>query len=192
MSNIDRLNDLTLDEIIPIYEHIDGWFAFYLYNNVYIKNYMVNTINDYVGNRFFYKGTNYTFLQEIQIFILNKKHQAEIDLDFYERTNMLIEIRLFKNGYSFNSFKIKKEVSKNIYIDSNKIFIEGFIKDLIIFDIDFDKNSNDDIIKKHKYLVSNIRKLYLKQSKKYHPDMIDGNIEKFQKIVNCYEKLNKN
>uniref|UniRef100_A0A6C0AGC1 Uncharacterized protein n=1 Tax=viral metagenome TaxID=1070528 RepID=A0A6C0AGC1_9ZZZZ len=110
MSNIDKLNELTLDQIMPIYEHIDGWFAFYLYNNVYIKNYMVNAINNYVGNTFFYKGKKYTFLQEIKIFILNKKHEIEIDLNFYEKTNMEIEISLFKNGYSFNSFKIREKL----------------------------------------------------------------------------------
>uniref|UniRef100_A0A6C0AGM7 Uncharacterized protein n=1 Tax=viral metagenome TaxID=1070528 RepID=A0A6C0AGM7_9ZZZZ len=37
-----------------------------------------------------------------------------------------------------------------------KNITEGLIKSLIIFDIDFDKKSNNDIKIKHKYLVSNI------------------------------------
>lgn len=205
-STLQLLNTLTLKEIIPLYQYIDGWFAFYLYGD-YAKNYMVNAILSYVGNEFIYRNGKYTFIQELQVFLLNKKRNRNINLEKLEETDNVIFIELSAKKEIFQTntrAQIEKLRQRNMEF-INKFFGNqpGFgefvnggdnkdkrIEILTTFEIEFNENSYSDINMKYGLLLKNYKKLYFDLAKKCHPDRPDGDDEKFKQLSNCYQYLN--
>ena len=92
-----QLNTLKFEELSSMYEFIDGWIAFYFFDNIASKNYTINSLIEYTENKFIFRNKSYNILTEFKIFILNKKNNENINLDEFEKLGIKIDIELFKN-----------------------------------------------------------------------------------------------